>query len=373
VVEESAGRRPLKRVKHVAQHSAGPREFLAVPSSSGQDSHFDSSPSAKDPAVAVGPQPFMNATQAFGSMLPSSATAAPEAAREASDLSEALQSTPEPEAMHDASDGPLAAWYALQDDCVPQPALSTSITDASVDIVGGGRQEVDSHAYRAAAQPCQSHPGLTLGPLSRGETSDDHDIEIDFGSPSPAEPLAMRSEAVQADPGTLETTPTSAPQHSTSLQSLEGQPCPALEPPEQAVLHSPPRVELHLDLCLPSSRQSDVSPSQYPEAPLPSASQPQETGSAPEAHGEPSRPSDGPAAGVAASIIPVLAAAAKELTMFRPRRRPPSSAQLQVDMDALGLHEVVHQPAFYGNPDDVPSRPVGEPNPALLGQCPATW
>ena len=44
------------------------------------------------------------------------------------------------------------------------------------------------------------------------------------------------------------------------------------------------------------------------------------------------------------------------LHAFKPRRRPPTRAELQASMQELGIQ---HQGAFYGKPADVPERPIG--------------
>ena len=49
------------------------------------------------------------------------------------------------------------------------------------------------------------------------------------------------------------------------------------------------------------------------------------------------------------------------LHAFRPRSGPPTREELQASMIQLGITDMVHQNAFYGNPADVPERPIGEP------------
>ena len=48
-----------------------------------------------------------------------------------------------------------------------------------------------------------------------------------------------------------------------------------------------------------------------------------------------------------------------KLHAFRPRCRPPTREELQSSMAEHGILEIQYQGAFYGNPSDVPERPIG--------------
>ncbi len=48
-----------------------------------------------------------------------------------------------------------------------------------------------------------------------------------------------------------------------------------------------------------------------------------------------------------------------KLHAFRPRCRPPTREELQSSMAEQGILEIQYQGAFYGNPSDVPERPIG--------------
>ena len=51
-----------------------------------------------------------------------------------------------------------------------------------------------------------------------------------------------------------------------------------------------------------------------------------------------------------------------KLHAFRPRSRPPSREELQSSMAEQGIPGILHQGIFYGNPADVPERPIGRPS-----------
>ncbi len=48
-----------------------------------------------------------------------------------------------------------------------------------------------------------------------------------------------------------------------------------------------------------------------------------------------------------------------KLYAFRPRSRPPTRGELEASMIEQGIPEIQYQGVFYGNPSDVPERPIG--------------
>ena len=59
-----------------------------------------------------------------------------------------------------------------------------------------------------------------------------------------------------------------------------------------------------------------------------------------------------------------------KLRTFMPRSRPPTREELQSSMAEQGILEILHQGVYYGNPADVPERPIGgifKPSPRSVG------
>lgn len=61
--------------------------------------------------------------------------------------------------------------------------------------------------------------------------------------------------------------------------------------------------------------------------------------------------------------------AAGRLHAFRPQSRPPTREELHSSMAEQGLPDIVHQGVFYGNPADVPERPIGSYHSSSFSMC----
>ncbi|BDA47990.1 probable DNA polymerase zeta catalytic subunit [Coccomyxa sp. Obi] len=268
------------------------------------------------------------------------------------------------------SDGPLAAWHELQEGgCGAEGPLVASTSEMSINVVGVSSQEeliskremapvVSSLAKSLTLRPTTAEIDLPAAKAAVEEVaesgSSEGDIEIDFGSQSPQtgprEPQVTKVASTAAD--TMATRQTG---QGAELQSSLGQPSSRHSQPTP----SSPELQLCLDLSL-SSKRTDASASPQPHrlfpltAPRPSPEQPLS------AHDAYAQPAGSQAGDRNERQIhwQALERRRADLVAFRPRARPPTQQELDNTMLAEGVPAVVHQPAFYGRPEDVPQRPA---------------
>lgn len=397
---DAARRQSREWVRAVALQSAEFREAAAVLSSLEQDI----APSGTLPAPAVQPSSdpqrgkrldvevsgHTNAAGAAEGLQPSGSLLIAGVSQGEKDSEEGMCGSPcqkghaaADELMPDASeDGPLAAWYELQNECAVPMVPSTSNTDASVDIVGLGSPGVSSMAVQAAAakrdlvalpdqdaaieaaklgeQPPDQHSPSR--PVASAEVSDDRDIFIDISSqsqdcqPSASSHRASARRAVKHTSSAQQEAKAGTGGQQVALAEL------GAEPRETSEAGFSPCVELCLHLSLPSSGQADVSPSQKSqEGPPPPMVTDADDHTPPESLWS-DRGAELRDRGIGAENRGMAGPAddrPREEVIFRPRQGPPTEAELQASMLELGLTAVVHQPVFYGNPADVPNRPTG--------------
>lgn len=267
------------------------------------------------------------------------------------------------EGTMEQSDGPLAAWHELQENgCSTGAAVPSATSDRSIDIVGLSSQELMSqHKHLSGAAMLASFlplkvvdvelddPAERTAPEEVEEAqSDDGDIEIVFGSqPSQGKQgkqhamevanTAIGDEKAESEKRHKQAPPAEAPNQKTPSAAAEGQ--------EEASA-----LQLCLDLSL-SSRHTDASANLQPQV-LFASGKFQQSGST---------PMDVPAISQAEDeqqnqLSQVMR---MDLVAFRPREGPPTQQDLEESMLALGVPAIVHQPAFYGRPGDLPERPTG--------------
>ena len=282
--------------------------------------------------------------------------------------------------VDEQSDGPLAAWHELQEaGCCAEEPLVSSTSEMSIDVMGVSSQEERTSQSEMAPVGTSLAKSPTLRPttaevdlpaakaaveeVAESESSEG-DIEIDFGSQSPQvgprEPQVRGAASTAAD-----TTATRQAGPDAVQRSFLGQ--PSSRQSQQAP--SSPELQLCLDLSL-SSKRTDASSSPQPHRLVPSTSQqpsPEQPSSTPDACVQPA----GSQAGTREERqihVHAYEGRRADLVAFRPRARPPTQQELDDTMLALGVPAVVHQPAFYGRPEDVPVRPIGALASALISQ-----
>ena len=407
VISPATKRRESREwLMQVAQQSASLREALAQSSSSEEDVCPDPTPqltpgrAQASTAQAIGyleAAPALDAAagisslQPFGSIVGGGGLAmsgeggAGLAMGEdaATDRVEVARDDKNADAEQEQSDGPLAAWYALQEAhwCFDADPPS-STTDKSIDVVGIGSQEMTSQHRMAllAAPPADtesSHPtGLGLHVSAKDAAaaeevsqsqSGQEDIEIDFGSQS----LQREGEGREArgDPDTVTKPSQPASAEGAEEQGQGAQPGVSNSQAEGRSTHDSggtPELQLCLDLSL-GSKHTDASASLQPQDLFASANAPQSPERPPSAH-QPPDDHAGSQVNVRqdrGGLWQQSQSTPLDVMAMRPRVRPPSQQELEESMLPLGVPAVMHQPAFYGKPEDVPHRPTGMPLIAL--------
>jgi hypothetical protein len=382
----------------VAQQSAGLKAALALSSSSEEDARPNQAPdptfshahasaaetgehseaaslhaSQEAAAEADGLQPFGSIVEALCTAATEGGASAAPAMCEAAgnDDMEVAREDEGEGATREQSDGPLAAWHELKEaGCCSEAPLPSSTTDRSIDVVGLGSQELTSQDRVASAALSLAVPAAgradSVGPAVLAEDaapaevkqsqSGDEDIEIDFGSQSLDRGVDGRQP--RGSLGTVTKPSQPAPAQDVQQHRTDTAPPQGVDNRGQD-FGSSPELQLCLDLSL-SSKQTDVSASLQPQNLFASAAACHTPEQAPVAHSPPQEPAGSQDSGQERrSDWQDLQDMRTELSAMRPRVRPPSQQELDDSMLPLGVPAVVHQPAFYGRPEDVSHRPTG--------------